>query len=342
MSDLRNINRAGWDIGGAHLKLALLTQGNLNVFQWPCPLWKGLNELVNCLTEAFNQFPMGRNIHHLTMTGELVDIFDTRQQGVEQIINTFMQLMPSNDELKVFSDTTVVGVEQALKHSYLTASANWLASGVVLSRHCKNALFVDMGSTTTDLLVIKDGVVSNKGITDAERLRSGELVYTGVVRSCVNTICSMMPYQSQLIPMMAENFATSADVYRILQQLPMHADSGETMDGQEKTKIASMRRLARMIGEDYKVSDDKEWEQAAQYISLQQQTMISERIKQFLLQIENDQLIVGAGVGRFLIRQIVQEMGVPYIDFAEKILVNRFRYSENASDCAPAVSLALH
>ena len=342
MSNLENVNRAGWDIGGAHLKLALLSQGVLRVFQWSCPLWKGLNELVNCLTIAFNEFPVGKNIHHITMTGELVDIFDNRQQGVEQIINTFLRSMPNNDELKVFSDSSVVEVEQALRHAHLTASANWLASGKVLSRHCKNALFVDMGSTTTDLLVIKDSDVCNLGITDAERLRSGELVYTGVVRSCVNTICNAMPFQEQLVPMMAENFATSADVYRILQQLPAHADSGETMDGKKKNKIASTRRLARMIGEDYKKSDDREWERAAQYISYQQQEMVSEQAKQLLLKLGNDQLIVGAGVGRFLIRQIAQQIDVPYVDFAEKILSHRYHYDEFASDCAPAVSLALH
>ena len=240
-------HRAGWDIGGAHLKLALLSNDTLSVFQWSCPLWKGLHELVACLNVAFDQFPQGKHIHHITMTGELADIFDDRTDGVKQIINTFVQSMPANDELKVFANTEVVEVEQAMQRTHLIASANWLASGHYLSRIYANALFVDIGSTTTDILTVKDGKVCNVGFTDAERLRSGELVYTGVVRSCVNTLCNAMPYHNQLVPMMAENFATSADVYRILQQLPAHADSGETMDGQEKDKVAVADSLMKKL-----------------------------------------------------------------------------------------------
>ena len=335
-------HRAGWDIGGAHLKLALLSNDTLSVFQWSCPLWKGLHELVACLNVAFDQFPQGKHIHHITMTGELADIFDDRTDGVKQIINTFVQSMPANDELKVFANTEVVEVEQAMQRTHLIASANWLASGHYLSRIYANALFVDIGSTTTDILTVKDGKVCNVGFTDAERLRSGELVYTGVVRSCVNTLCNAMPYHNQLVPMMAENFATSADVYRILQQLPAHADSGETMDGQEKDKVASMRRLARMIGEDYIGSDEKKWEQAAQYISTQQQELISAQVKKYLATLGNEQLIVGAGVGRFLIKKIAQQLQVPYVDFADLISPQQIRCDGHVADCAPAVSLALH
>ena len=36
-------NIVGWDIGGAHLKAALLNNKGevLGVFQEPCPLWQG-------------------------------------------------------------------------------------------------------------------------------------------------------------------------------------------------------------------------------------------------------------------------------------------------------------
>ena len=335
------INTAGWDIGGAHLKLALRSDDTLRVFQWPCPLWKGLHELVNCLHQAFKEFPNDSYTHHITMTGELVDIFSDRNQGVREIISTFVQSMPAKDKLKVYSNSTFIDAKQALQDTQAIASANWLASGHYLSRFCENTLFIDMGSTTTDLLLIKDGKVSHIGFKDAERLRSGELVYTGIVRSCVNTICESMLFQNELVPMMAENFAVSADVYRILGTLPTHADSGATMDGRAKDKTSSMRRLARMIGEDYTPDNKIGWEQAAQYISQRQKDRIATQATRLLSSLGSNGNIVAAGVGRFLIQQVATDLKVPYCDFVEKVLVDNVRYDEHAADCAPAVSLAL-
>lgn len=335
------INTAGWDIGGAHLKLALRVDNALRVFQWSCPLWQGLQELKNCLHVAFKEFPNDSYTHHITMTGELVDIFSDRKKGVQEIISTFVQFMPANDKVKIYSDSTFVDIDQALINTHAIASANWLASGHFLSRFCTNALFIDMGSTTTDLLLIKDNKVYNQGFTDTERLYSGELVYTGIVRSCVNTICDKLLFRNELVPMMAENFAVSADVYRILNLLPTHADRGATMDRQAKDKVSSMRRLARMIGEDYLSCDERDWEQAAQYIADQQKKRIAAQAKRLLSKLGNNGNIVAAGVGRFLIHQIATELNVPYFDFTEKVLVDNVHYDECAADCAPAVSLAL-
>lgn len=341
MLDPDYTNTAGWDIGGAHIKLAVRRQNTLEVYQWPCPLWRGLDELVASLNTALKKIGSAACKHHVTMTGELVDIFDDRSDGVRNILNTFVSTMPVNSDIKIFANEKFVSCEQALANTNLVASANWLASGKILSQNCKNALFVDMGSTTTDILLVQDGKACNVGYSDAERLRSGELVYTGIVRSCVNTITHHMLYRDQLIPMMAENFANTADVYRVLELLPHHADSGETMDGKAKDKSASARRLARMIGEDYTPADNEIWQQAAAYIAEKQKAMLTKQIMAKLAQLQADKLIVGAGVGRFLIRQIAEENNVRYIDFTEKLKKNELQFAEHASDCAPAVSLAL-
>ena len=43
----------GWDIGGAHVKAALVRDGRLQaVRQWPCPLWQGLHLLDAVLDDA--------------------------------------------------------------------------------------------------------------------------------------------------------------------------------------------------------------------------------------------------------------------------------------------------
>ena len=108
------------------------------------------------------------------------------------------------------------------------------------------------------------------------------------------------------------------------------------MDGQPKDKISSMRRLARMIGEDYREDDQQEWISVAQYIADQQIEMVKNSL---LKHIQNKSIIVGAGVGRFLVEKIVTNMSVDYRDFTQYVIPDGIDYQSNASDCAPAVAL---
>lgn len=339
-----NQNKAGWDIGGAHIKLALLMNNNLQVFQWYCPLWRGIHELDKILDVALTKMNGLSFSHNVTMTGELVDCFSTKADGVQQIVNTFSNKMLRQDDIQFFTKKQMLKGEQAINAFQEIASANWLASGVAVAQACDDALFVDMGSTTTDLLMIKDKHVQNFADSDFERLRSGELVYTGVVRSCVNTICSQMSYRGEMIPMMAEYFANTADVYRILNLLPEHADLGETCDGGEKDRVASIKRLARMIGIDILYINKDEvltWQVAAQYVAEQQKYMLAQQVQRFFNEYACTQKIVAAGVGRFLVKQLAQQLKVEYVDFSDLVLGKMIRADQHAADCAPAVSLAI-
>ncbi len=335
------MNNAGWDIGGAHVKLAYVDNNKLCVHQWDCPLWKGADELVAVIQLALANIPKNIINHHVTMTGELVDIFISRDQGVKEIMRVLIEQISSIRNIKFFSREGLIDYEKVLLDTALVASANWIASGHCVSKKNENVIFVDMGSTTTDILSIEDGVLKLNGLTDFERLRSGELVYTGVVRSCVNTLCQKIPYKGDLIPLMAEYFSMSSDIYRILQWLPAHADYGSTMDGQPKDKISSMRRLARMIGEDYREEDEQEWIAVAQYVAEKQMKMIEENIKRILSSYEDKPIIVGAGVGRFLIEKIANRLSIDYQDFTQYVISDGISYNSNASDCAPAVALVL-
>src|ERR1035437_10756958 len=77
----------------------------------------------------------------------------------------------------------LVAPADAGRHIADIASANWFASASVVGKAIGSALFMDMGSTTTDIVPVLDGAVAGRGYTDAERLTHGELVYTGLVRS---------------------------------------------------------------------------------------------------------------------------------------------------------------
>ena len=146
----------GWDIGGAHVKAARLdSKGEiLQVIQSACPLWKGLDFLDNAVGEVLNSMGEGEFKHAVTMTGELVDCFSGREQGVSAIINA-MQSHLGADLLIYAGQHGLLPVQQVQTcHTLSIASANWLASVQLASEHCQDALFVDIGSTTTDLLLI--------------------------------------------------------------------------------------------------------------------------------------------------------------------------------------------
>ena len=63
-------------------------------------------------------------------------------------------------------------------------------------------------------------------------------------------ITDAIEFEGLRIPLMAEHFATTADVYRLTGELDERHDQHPSADGAEKTLPGSARRLARMIGRD--------------------------------------------------------------------------------------------
>ena len=337
--DNHHNNCVGWDIGGAHVKIAYIENQSLIVKQWECPLWKGIDQLSSVLKIAFRAIPPLIQLHQVTMTGELVDIFIDRQDGVIKIIETFESNIPESHIAKYFSSKGKLERQAAIDNYQDVASANWIASGKCIEKFHENIIFVDIGSTTTDVLIVENSKLVLNSRSDFDRLRSGELVYTGVVRSCVNTITSQVTYKGDKIPLIAELFAVSADIYRILGTLPEHADLYSTMDGQPKDKISSMRRLARMLGEDYREDDHDAWMSVANEIARKQRKLILKSItKQLKINPQISQ-IIGAGVGRFLLKEISEDLSLPYSDFIASILPTEIHYQSHAADCAPAIAM---
>src|SRR5207245_1315601 len=105
------------------------------------------------------------------------------------------------------------------------------------------ALLIDVGSTTTDIVPLVDGKPVPRGRTDPERLKCGELVYTGVRRT---PLCALLGTS-----VAAELFATSLDTYVILGHPAEDAADHGTADGRPATLKAARARLARMLGADW-------------------------------------------------------------------------------------------
>lgn len=330
----------GWDIGGAHVKAAVIHQEKIiAVQQEPCPLWQGLDKLEHAVQTILENLPRDKNqIHALTMTGELVDLFANRHDGVEQIIKTMTRLL-AGFELHIFCGRAgLLPVDKVGESHYeAIASANWLASATLAATHFQNCLFVDIGSTTTDILWCQNGDVAAQGFSDYERLISQELVYTGIVRTPVMAVVQTVLDNDKTVGVMAEYFATMADVYRVTGELLETCDQNPTADGAEKTLEASARRLSRMVGDDFRIAELARWQAVAQNIRQQQIQKIQTSCE---LQLKNQNVpLIGAGVGRFLVTEIAENLNLPYVDFSTLCQTNE-NLAFNPADCAPAVAVA--
>ena len=95
------------------------------------------------------------------------------------------------------------------------------------------------------------------GCNDTDRLLAGELVYTGVGRTPICAITDWLPWRDARCPVAAEVFATAADAYVILGDLPEQPTDTSTADGRPLTKEFARERLARMICADARHSATK-------------------------------------------------------------------------------------
>src|SRR6185295_17246007 len=111
------------------------------------------------------------------------------------------------------------------------AAANWRASATLVARTFRDALFLDVGSTTTDIIPIVAGSVVVEGTTDPGRLLSGELVYTGALRTPVCAIVRSVPFEGRRCRVAAEHFAVAADVHLWLGRIQASDYTCETPDG---------------------------------------------------------------------------------------------------------------
>ena len=337
----------GWDIGGAHVKAVMLNpEGRIvRVSQQACALWKGLHLLESTLQTILQSWSIEADqcLHAVTMTGELVDLFENRSQGVREIADTVKKQLPQAmfymagpDQPASFTEL-VSGLEPTI------ASMNWHASAQCLaeSSDVSTMLIVDIGSTTSDITISHAKQVIPSGWTDAERMARNGLFYDGVVRTPLMAFGPYIEWHQQSRHIAAEYFATTADVYRVLDELHPDHDLAETADGKDRSAAASMRRLARMVGHDLEDAEAKDWHSLAQAFKDQQVSSLLHAIqcciKQTNLQPKG---LTGLGAGSFLLPDIAQHLNLTYTPAATWMFADNSTLKDHAEVCFPAYAVA--
>jgi len=332
----------GWDIGGAHLKAARVENGRITAaIQVAAPLRLGLERLAHAFAEAKALIGQA-DCQAVTMTGELADTFSSRAEGVARLTAAAVRELAQSRVMIYAGRAGFVAPADAAKHVTDIASANWFASASVVSRAIGSSLFMDMGSTTTDIVPIVNGAVAARGYMDAERLANGELVYTGLVRSFLMATANRVPFAGGWTGLIHENFASMADVHRILGSLPDGADQMESADSRAKTVAASQARLARMVGRDVDDADASAWTALAQYFAEAQIRAITDG---GMLVLSEGQLpanapIVAAGIGAGLLQEVARRLSRDCIEFEALINITP-GVRTKVSSVAPAAAVAI-
>jgi probable H4MPT-linked C1 transfer pathway protein len=314
------------------------------VVQLHTPLWRGLEHLDRAMEALAARFALRDYQHRVTMTGELVDRFATRAEGVEALIGR-CRVHLGEDQTAIYAGPKgLVPLEAAFELQHWVASANWHASAALVGSRLENALLVDIGSTTSDIVAVRSGRPGADGWSDRERMMADELVYTGVVRTPLCALAERAPFDGGWVGLAAESFATTADVYRLTGELPAHADLGESADGRGKGAAESVARLARMLGEDAVCGEPHQWRSLARYLrQCQVERIWRACARRCSAGLSEDAPLVGAGVGRFLVPELARRLGRDSLDWLALIGQGEDEVSAgaDAGDCAPASALAL-
>lgn len=343
----------GWDIGGAHVKACLLENGRArDAAQWPCPLWQGQHHLDLALDAAQSRWPgtlAAARCHAVTMTGEMVDLFANRRDGVLRLVEQLATRLGPG--LHLFATGPRgghwVAAADATRHWQAIASANWLASATWAATQVSEGVLVDIGSTTTDLIALREGRATSRARGDGDRLASGELVYLGVVRTPLCALARQVPFDGHEVNVMNEFFATSADVYRLTAELDPAHDQQPSADGGAKTDDATCQRLARMIGRDAADADKPQWLALARHWREQQLEQTAVQLERVIRthQVPPRAALVATGCGAFLVADLARRCGRPLRRFADETVPlasdSPAALTSWLSVCAPAAAVAL-
>jgi len=313
----------GLDIGGANTKLAS-ADGTLVELHY-LPLWKN-TRLPEVLKEIAQRLkPEGVAV---VMTGELADCFEDKDQGIRFIKETVDSAFGSEKVSYINSHGRFQSGTDPLRE---LAAANWAASARLIGEEVGDCIFVDVGSTTSDIIPIISGE-HKAGLTDFERLLRSELVYAGTLRTNLAALLEKVKLEKGVCRTSSELFATTADAYLILGNIEEAAYTCETADGAGRSRKDAMRRIARLVCADLSEVGEREVYEIAEQVKEKQVFTLAEAIFEVA---ERNRLnrIASAGLGEFLIQEAAERLGFECISVSG-------RWGEEISKVFPAYAAA--
>lgn len=305
---------AGFDIGGANTDLAIVdfddkTHEIKNIatdFEY-LPMWCNKEDLGDTLLNLIQKTDVsGGGIDSIdgigiSMTAELVDAYETKKEGVLDIANktkeSFENISSKNIPIAFIGTNNVLSIEKLQKNPLEIAAANWIATAEIAAKIDPNCIFIDTGSTTTDIIPVKNGKECAKGRSDYERLATGELVYTGTLRTNLASFLDKIKFDDKDFNVASELFAITADVYNVLDKITIDDYVCHTCDGAGKSKKESARRISRVLCADLDILSFHDIFEISKYIYKKQVQQIANSLDKVAKR-ENLDLVIITGLGK--------------------------------------------
>ncbi|MFP4481953.1 MAG: hydantoinase/oxoprolinase family protein [Thermovirgaceae bacterium] len=306
----------GWDIGGVGSKCAAVTPdaGFVAAKSEPFEIWKGPQELGCVLKRLASCFTPSEASMGITMTAELSDCFSSKREGVRFVLEAFERTFPDTPMWCLSAGGKWVRLAEAVRVPDEFAATNWVAAAQEMARLLGDGVWVDVGSTTTDIIPFRNGISCALGRTDTDRLRFGELLYTGVIRSNPNTMARWVPLKGNWHRVADEYFTVMADCYLLLGEIKAEEYAIRPPDGGPVSVEGASRRLARLVCADPDMVFLDDLFLLAKYLRERQ----IERIVEALCQVSSREnvkpVVVATGIGKFLAETAAERLGFSTID----------------------------
>lgn len=325
----------GWDIGGVNIKAARLEAGGMRVALEPFELQRAPDRLAPTLAAvAAGLGATGAERHAVTMTAELSQVFRTKREGVDFIVRALAAVFPA-DRLSVFgTDGRFRSAGDARRAPLCVAAANWMATAALVAQTVPTCLLVDIGSTTTDVIPLVEGKVVASGRTDPGRLATGELVYTGALRTPAEAVVRQIPFRGSSAGVSAEGFAIMGDVYVWLGALAAEDYTVAAPDGRSADRSFAGERLARVICADREMLTDADVDAIARALADAQVAAVAEAMHRVVARYPSITAAVVTGLGDFIAARAAAQIGLPVIRLADRL-------GDTAARTAPAVAVAM-
>ena len=325
----------GWDVGGVNTKAARVADARILAARAvPYEIQRDPAALAPLLTRLADDLDGDReDAHAVTMTAELSQVFRTKREGVGFVLDAVAAAFPAA-RVRVWSvDARWRTPAEARREPLAVAAANWAATAWVVGRLVPDCLLIDVGSTTTDIIPITGGTPATTSQTDLDRLREGELVYTGALRTPVEAIALTVPVRGRAISVSAEGFALAGDVYLWRGELAPADYSVPTPDGRPATRDFAGERLARVVCADREMLEDGDLGSIADAVRDAQVARIGAALDRQRARHPTLDHAVVTGLGDFLAAAAARRSGLQVVHLADTF--------GPAARHAPAAAVAL-
>ena len=225
----------------------------------------------------------------ISMTAELVDAYDTKKDGVLDVVNKCEKTFSC--PIAYVGIDGMMSKEEIEKVPLKAAAANWIATAQIATLISDNCIFIDTGSTTTDNIPIKDG----------------KECATGTLRTNLASFLDKIEFNGKEYRVASELFAQTADVYTVLDMITPEDYVCDTFDGESKSKVDCAKRIARVVCADLEMLSEEDIIEISKFIHQKQIEQIADGLKQ-VHETQDLDLIITTGLGKDILDRPAAEL----------------------------------